>query len=153
MEKLTFQRFITEVNRMYKAEEDVYRRMARHSGLAEAAFWALYAIETAPGPVTQTDIVGTLSLSKQTINSALKQLEQLGHVRFIDGPGRKKYLQLTEHGRALTDRAIRPALEVERQAFLGMTEEERAGLLALERRYLALLHRGADRLLNSSQEE
>ena len=46
------------------------------------------------------------------VQGAVKQLEQLGHVRFIDGPGRKKYLQLTEQGRALTDRAIRPALEV-----------------------------------------
>ena len=80
MEDLTFQQFITEVNRTYKEEDDFYRRLARRSGLSDAAFWVLYSIETAPGPVTQTDIGNTLMLSKQTINSALKQLEHSGHI-------------------------------------------------------------------------
>ena len=92
-------------------------------------------------------------LSKQTINSALKQLEHSGHICLTDGPGRKKYLQLTQRGRALSDRAIRPTLEVERGAFLGLSEEERASLLALEQRYLTLLRREANKLFNISQEE
>ena len=33
MEALTFQQFITEVNRTYKEEDDFYRRLARRSGL------------------------------------------------------------------------------------------------------------------------
>ena len=153
MEELTFQQFITEVNRTYKEEEDFYRRLARRSGLSDAAFWVLYSIETAPGPVTQTDIGSTLMLSKQTINSALKQLEHSGHICLSDGPGRKKYLRLTRQGRALSDRAIRPTLEVERGAFLGLAEEERASLLALERKYLSLLHRESEQIFHISQEE
>ncbi|MEY8401951.1 MarR family transcriptional regulator [Oscillospiraceae bacterium 44-34] len=153
MEELSFQQFITAVNRMYKMEEDLYRRLARHSGLSDAAFWVLYSIRTAPGPVTQTDIGGTLMLSKQTINSALKQLEQSSHICLTSGPGRKKYLQLTEKGQVLADRAIRPTLEVERGAFLGMSEEERASLLALERKYLSLLLRESEQIFQSSQEE
>ena len=153
MEELTFQQFITEVNRTYKEEEDFYRRLARRSGLSDAAFWVLYSIETAPGPVTQTDIGSTLMLSKQTINSALKQLEQSGHICLSDGPGRKKYLRLTRQGRALSDRAIRPTLEVERGAFLGLAEEERASLLALERKYLSLLLQKSEQIFNISQEE
>lgn len=153
MEELTFQQFITETNRMNKAEEDVYRRMARHSGLSDAAFWVLYSIETAPGPVTQTDLGGTLMLSKQTINSALKQLEQSGHICLTGGPGRKKYLQLTRQGRTLADRAIRPALEVERRTFFGLAEEERASLLALERKYLSLLLRESEQIFQQPQEE
>ena len=92
-------------------------------------------------------------LSKQTINSALKQLEREGQIRLSCGPGRKKYLHLTEAGQELAGRAIRPALEVERQAFLGLPEEERASLLALEQRYLTLLRREANKLFNISQEE
>ena len=153
MEELTFQQFITEVNRTYKEEEDFYRRLARRSGLSDAAFWVLYSIETAPGPVTQTDIGSTLMLSKQTINSALKQLEPSGHICLTDGPGRKKYLRLTRQGRALSDRAIRPTLEVERGAFLGLAEEERASLLALERKYLSLLLQKSEQIFNISQEE
>ena len=153
MEDLTFQQFITEVNRTYKEEDDFYRRLARRSGLSDAAFWVLYSIETAPGPVTQTDIGNTLMLSKQTINSALKQLEHSGHICLTDGPGRKKYLQLTQRGRVLADRAIRPTREVERGAGLGMSEEERASLLALERKYLSLLLQKSEQIFNTPQEE
>ena len=153
MEELTFQVFIAEVNRTYKEEEDFYRRLARHSGLSDAAFWVLYSIETAPGPVTQTDIGSTLMLSKQTINSALKQLEQSGHIRLTDGPGRKKHLQLTERGQLLSDQAIRPTLEVERQAFLGLTREERIRLLALEKKYLSLLLQKSEQIFQHPQEE
>lgn len=150
---MTFYRFITEINRMYKSEDDLYRRLARQSGLSDAAFWILYAMEMAPEPATQTEIGSTLILSKQTINSALKQLEQLGHISLTDGPGRKKYLQLTQRGRALADRAIRPALAVEERAFLGLTEEERTGLLALERKYLSLLLRESEQIFQRPQEE
>ncbi len=153
MEALTFYRFITETNRLYKSEEDFYRRLARRSGLSDAAFWTLYAIETAPEPVTQTDIGGVLMLSKQTINSALKQLEREGQICFTDGPGRKKYIRLTEQGRTLSDRAIRPVMEVEERAFLCLAEEERASLLALGHKYLSLLLRESEQIFSVSQEE
>lgn len=153
MEELTFYRFITEINRLYKEEDDIYRRLARRSGLSDAAFWILYAMEMAQRPVTQAEIGPMLILSKQTINSALKRLEQSGQIRLTSGPGRKKYLQLTEQGRALADRAIRPALETERRAFQSLSPEERSGLLDLERRYVALLRQSTKGSFDISQEE
>ena len=146
---MDFRQFITQVNQTYKEEDELYRRLARYSGLSEAALWILYTVELASGPVTQAEVCGYLSLSKQTINSALKQLEQTGHIRLTGGPGRKKYLQLTETGR----RAIGPVLELEERAFLGLTEEERASLLALERKYLSLLLRESERIFQRPQEE
>ena len=146
---MDFRQFITQVNQTYKEEDELYRRLARYSGLSEAALWILYTVELASGPVTQAEVCGYLSLSKQTINSALKQLEQTGHIRLTGGPGRKKYLQLTETGRG----AIGPVLELEERAFLGLTEEERASLLALERKYLSLLLRESERIFQRPQEE
>lgn len=150
---MDFRQFITQVNQTYKEEDELYRRLARYSGLSEAAFWILYTVELASGPITQAEVCGYLSLSKQTINSALKQLEQAGHIRLADGPGRKKYLQLTETGRALSRRTIGPVLELEERAFLGLTEEERASLLALERKYLSLLLRESEQIFQRPQEE
>ena len=150
---MDFHQFITEVNRTYKEEDELYRRLARRSGLSEAAFWTLYAMETAPGPVTQAKVCSYLSISKQTINSALKQLEQTGHIRLTGGPGRTKYLDLTQQGRALISRTIRPVLEAEERVFLGLSEEERTGLLALERRYLSLLLQESEQIFQRPQEE
>lgn len=150
---MDFRQFITQVNQTYKEEDDLYRRLARHSGLSEAAFWILYTVELASGPVTQAEVCGYLSLSKQTINSALKQLEQEGYIRLTGGPGRKKYLQITGRGERLADHTVRLVLEAEERAFLGLAEEERASLLALERKYLSLLLRESEQIFQRPQEE
>lgn len=153
MEDLSFQQFNEEYCRLCKSEDELYRRLARRFGLPESAFWILYVLEMTRRPITQAEISSYLSLSKQTINSGLKQLEQEGRIRLSGGPGRRKYLRLTPEGQALAERTVRTVLELEERAFLGLTGEERAGLLALERRYLLLLRQGADQLLNTSQEE
>ena len=110
----------------------------------------LYKEESARQPLTQTELRGYLSLSKQTINSALKQLEQEGHLRLSSGSRRNKYIHLTETGQALAGRTVRPVLKLEERAFLGMAEEERASILALHRQRLELLLRQAEQIFSMS---
>lgn len=153
MEKLTFSQFNQEACRLHKEEDGLYHRLARHFGLADSSLWILYVLEASQGPVTQTELCGYLSLSKQTVNSGLKQLEQEGYIQLTDGPGRKKYLRLTAQGSRLSARTVRPVLEAEERAFLGLTEEERAGLLALERKYLLLLLQESEEIFQHPQEE
>lgn len=153
MEELSFNRFNDESCRMHKEEDGLYHRLAKHFGLSDSALWILYTLEVCSGPVTQTELCGFLSLSKQTVNSGLKQLEQDGYIRLTSGPGRKKYIQTTEQGRQLAGRTVRLILAAEERAFLGMNEEERAGLLALERKYVNLLLQEAEQIFRQSQEE
>lgn len=153
MKKLTFRQFNEEVGRMHKEEDGLYRRLARHFGLADSALWILYTLEESQRPITQAELCGYLSLSKQTVNSGLKQLEQEGHVQLADGPGRKKYICLTARGKGLAAGTVRPILAAEERAFLGLAEEERASLLALEHKYLAALLRESEQIFQPSQEE
>ncbi len=153
MEKLTFSQFNQEACRLHKEEDGLYRRLARHFGLADSALWILYVLEASQGPVTQAELCGYLSLSKQTVNSGLKQLEQEGYIQLTGGPGRKKFLRLTARGNDLAAHTVRPVLEAEERAFLGLTEAERAGLLALERKYLLLLLQESEEIFQHSQEE
>ena len=150
---MDFEQFNEEYNRLYKEEDNLYHRLAKHFGLSDSAFWILYTLESARQPLTQTELRGYLSLSKQTINSALKQLEQEGHLRLSSGSRRNKYIHLTETGQALAGRTVRPVLKLEERAFLGLTEAERAGLLALERKYLLLLLQESEEIFQHSQEE
>ncbi|USF26569.1 hypothetical protein N510_001497 [Firmicutes bacterium ASF500] len=153
MEELTFQKFNEEYSRLYKLEDDMYRRLAKHFGLSESAFWVLYVLEMTRRPITQAEISSYLSLSKQTINSALKQLEHEDLLRLDGGPGRRKYLQLTSKGRSLAERTVRPVLALEERAFLFMTEEERTSLLTLMRQHVAFMLQESDQIFNTSQEE
>ncbi len=147
---MDFEQFNEEYNRLYKEEDNLYHRLAKHFGLSDSAFWILYTLESARQPLTQTELRGYLSLSKQTINSALKQLEQEGHLRLSSGSRRNKYIHLTETGQALAGRTVRPVLKLEERAFLGMAEEERASILALHRQRLELLLRQSEQIFSMS---
>lgn len=153
MEDLTFSQFNEASCRLHKEEDGLYHRLARHFGLSDSELWILYTLAVYQKPVTQARMCGYLSLSKQTVNSGLKQLEQEGYIQLTGGPGRQKYLRLTARGEQLSDRTVRPILEAEERAFLGLAGEERARLLALERKYLSLLHRESEQIFQSSQEE
>lgn len=150
---MEFCQFNEEYSRLYKEDDGLYRRLARHFGLSESAFWILYTLEATPGPMTQATLSSWLCLSKQTINSGLKQLELEGYICLTDGPGRRKYLRLTEQGRALAERTVQPVLELEERAFLAMTPEEQEGFLRLTRRHLELMLQMSDSILNTPQEE
>jgi len=150
---MDFKQFNREYSRLYKEEDSLYHRLARHFGLSDSAFWIIYALEEAQRPLTQTEMCGDLALSKQTVNSALKQLEQEGFIQLTNGPKRRKYLRLTHKGQSLAARAAQPVLQLEERAFLALTEEERAGLLALSRRHLELMFRESEQIFNTSQEE
>lgn len=150
---MDFAQFNEEYNRLYKEEDNLYHRLARHFGLSDSAFWILYTLEAAQKPLTQTELCSYLSLSKQTIHSGLKQLEQDGYLSLSSGPRRNKYIHFTEAGRALAGRTAHPVLELEERAFLGMAGEDRSSLLALHRQRLELLLRQAETIFHTSQEE
>ena len=63
-------------NRLYNETNQLYHRLARHSGLSDCAFWLLYALRDEDGPLTQTQLSTLLCLPKQTVNSALKQMTE-----------------------------------------------------------------------------
>ena len=148
---MDFAAFNEEYSRLYKEEDSLYHRLAKHFGLSDSAFWIVYTLEAFQTPITQTELCGNLSLSKQTVNSSLKQLEQEGHIRLSGGPGRRKYLELTPKGRELAARTARPVLAAEERAFHRMSPEEQANALALMRRHLKLVLQEAEQIL--SQEE
>lgn len=153
MGDMTFQQFNLESCRLYKEDDGLYHRLAKHFGLSDSAFWILYTLEAEGHALTQAEMSGYLYLSKQTINSGIKSLEQAGYICLTGGPGRKKYLQLTQTGQTLSARTVRPVLEMEERAFRAMPPEEQAALLALTRRHLELRLREAQQIFDTSQEE
>ena len=152
MQDLDFAAFCKAYNGIQKDSDQLYRRFARHFGLSDSACWILYVLREENRPLSQTELCSALYLSKQTINSALKCLENQGVIRLgcAEGDRRSKLVSLTEAGLALVERAIDPIFRVEERAFLRLTEAERTALLALGQKYLDLLHEEADVLFSQS---
>ena len=155
MEHMTFSQFISDYNTLYKEGNRLYHSLAKHYGLSDTAFWILYSLEESGTAITQTELCSTLCLSKQTINSALKVLSSAGYIT-LDAPhgkNRSKHLSLTPSGRELTTRTIDPIFRLEEQAYEGLSEAERRTLLSLNRRYLDLLCRAAEPILEQNNQE
>ena len=139
-----------EIDVLYRESDKLYYELARGCGLSETAYWIMYALEVSGGSVTQRQIAGDFSYSKQTVNSALKTLEARGLVTLApaESDRRTKLVSLTSAGRAFADERIRPAIAAEDRAFAALAPVERAELLRLVRAYADAIETEVARLQN-----
>ncbi len=125
-------------DRLYRRTDRLYYEMARDCGVPETAYWLMYAIFSQGGQMPVKDISDFYGYSKQTVNSALRNLESKGMVKtsFCEGSRKAKQVSFTELGKQLVDEKIVPANKAERRAFQVLTESEQAELLRLIDKYI-----------------
>ena len=75
---MNFDKFIKEYNEIYKAYVREYHVFAIKIGLSDAALNILYELRVENRKMSQKELGEALSLSKQTVNSAIKTLETMG---------------------------------------------------------------------------
>ena len=149
MKPITFNEFTKEYNSQIKQSNQLYHLLSLHYGLSNSACWILYALREEEA-LTQSELCSTLFLSKQTVNSALKTLEQHGYIRMeCDAENRRsKHIYLTEAGAHFSEHTIDNLFKMEERAFLRLSEEERAAILSLGQKHLDLLREEANLLLS-----
>lgn len=78
---------------------------------------------------------------KQTINTALKKMEEDGLICFERSTQnrKKKQIFLTEEGTALAQKTVIPFMEMEKRAFGSLDDKERKEFLRLTQKHLDLL--------------
>ena len=124
--------------------DHVYDLLAKSSGLSYPEFWSLVLIRD--GVLTQREISAQLSIGPQTLNSAFKLLAKKGFIRLepFENDQRSKRALLTPQGeRCLTERIL-PALRLEEQAWLSLTEEEQAALPRITHKFSAALRQALE---------
>lgn len=122
-----------------KDMDDVYSLCSRYCGLPDAEYWTLLMI--IEGAQSQRDISQLLHVSRQTINSACKQLMAKGliHLEAIEGDQRAKRIVLTDAGRQFADERIGCIHRAEERVWAAMSAEEREALVGLMRKYNGLM--------------
>lgn len=117
----------------------VYAKFAKNCGLSETEYWSLLSISE--GITTQSEISEWLSINRQTINSAFKQLIKKGliHLETLESNQRVKKAILTTDGKKFVEKNIVKMYELEEKAWMSMTEEERGTLTKLTRKYSKLV--------------
>ena len=138
--------FWKDFNRLYNENGQLYHRVARSCGLSDCALWLLYTLRAEDTPLTQT-----LSLSRQTVNSALKKLVEAGYLRLeaADGNLKNKQVLVTEAGDAFLRRTVDRVFDMENAAVSHLSGEERAALLDLSQKLLDAFRTETERFLKA----
>lgn len=125
-----------EYNYLHSEIGSLYHEVAQKVGLSDSVMSILYTVTTYGTECTQSNICRLTGISRQTINSAIRKLEQEG-ILYLEENGRKnKAIRLTPRGQALVDEKVMPMMAAEKAVLESWPEEDRQTLLRLTRRYL-----------------
>lgn len=142
---------LEEFNRIYKEFDNIYHDIALHLDLSDSAFTILYNIFCLGDGCLQRDICNTSYISKQTVNSSIRKLEQEGYLYLKSGKGRDMHIHLTPSGQNLLEEKILPVVTMENQAFARMSARESSRLLQLSQKYITIFREEVQKYLNSKE--
>lgn len=128
-----------QYNSLFKEMTDIYHNIALKLEISDSAFLILYAIVELGCDCTQKDIAQMYYMSKQTINSSIKNLEKSGYITLKQDKGNNKQIFLTTLGEKLAQEKIKPVIKIENDVFAQMSFDESQKLLKLTRKYTDLL--------------
>lgn len=119
--------------------DNLYSFFPKYCGLSEPEYWSLLFIYE--GMETQSEISERLFVSRQTLNSAFKQLLKKGLITlepFADNL-RAKRAVLTNQGRTLVEERVLYMHRVEERAWQKLSAQEQEMLARLTRIYADVL--------------
>lgn len=145
-------RALKEFDSLYKMIDDIYHDIALSMHLTDSAFIILYCLLELGDGCSQKDICKLYSISKQTINSSVKSLEDKGFLIRKAGLGRDIHLYFTEFGKKFADEHIGPVIDMENETFACMKPSECEQLLSLTRKYVQILQEHTDQYLSDEKE-
>ena len=137
---------IREFNRLYKELDDLYHNLALRQGLSDSASIILYALYLLGDGCLQRDICDLSYISKQTINSSIRRLEQDGYL-YLQRTGQRHAHLPDAGGPQAGGRKSRPCGRHGGTRVSGMPQEDQQALLRLTHAYLARLRAEAGRIL------
>ena len=143
MELTNYDHFSTALNQCDKELDEIYHKYAMQHHLSDAALWILYAIYDAKDGITQADLCNAWSFSRQTINTALKKLEQQKIIALhaVSTNRKSKEIVFTEKGNAMVQEVLMPLLHAEYSVYNAFSEEENRLFIELCKKRCSLLHK------------
>lgn len=126
---------LKRINCLGNEMDRLYHQAALKLGVSDSVLCVLYVIHEKGDSCPLSDICAGSGISKQTINSALRNLEREGILYLEPDKGRSKRVRLTEKGRDFTARTAARLYEAECRAFDQWTEQELAQYLFLMEKY------------------
>lgn len=146
MERLS--REVQRMNHLWRGIEDLYHEIGLKLGLSDSAFLILYEVGALGDGCLQKDICEQACISKQTVHSSIRKLEQKGYLYLKPGKRKDKQIFLTDAGKQLVQEKIYPVFAMENAVFEALGLENSRAFLRLNESYLENLHRLAGQMID-----
>ena len=131
-------RELKEFNGLFKEMMDLYYETALRSGISNSAYDIFYAMVEMGDGCLQKDIADYYHMSRTTVNSSLKKLEEQGYIFMEKGQGKNKLLHLTDRGKQLVQERIIPVMDMENSIFREMKNGDAGEFLRLLKEYVTI---------------
>lgn len=134
------------INQTLKEMAGIYREAVGASGISENEYWIWYALVAMEGSYSQQEICGMWSLSKQTVNTIIKNMEQKGYVTLEAVPGtrNRKNIRLTQAGQRQGVKIVLPVANAERRAIDRIPAQEQMACVHTLRKFISYLRQELD---------
>lgn len=126
---------VHKVNCLSHDMDALYHQAARKLGVSDSVLCILYMIYEKGDGCLLYDICTQSGISKQTINSAIRKLEQDAILFLEQDKGKTKRVRLTEKGKEFVKQTATRLVEAECNAFREWKDEEFELYLKLMRKY------------------
>ncbi len=115
---------IHRINYLNAELNALYHHASLKLGLTDSASMVLYAIYDKGGNCLLSDIYKQSGVSKQTVNSAIRNLEKEHIIYLEQHSGRTKKVVLTDTGKEYVQKTAARLFDAEAAAFASWTEDE-----------------------------
>ncbi|MDE6221582.1 MAG: winged helix-turn-helix transcriptional regulator [Lachnospiraceae bacterium] len=123
MKKNTFEK-LHRINYLGAEMEALYHQASLRFGISDSALRALYTVYDNGGTCLLSDIYKQSGISKQTVNSAIRKLENEGILYLDQESGRGKRVHLTDKGKDYVENNVARLYAAECEIFASWSEEE-----------------------------
>ena len=130
-EILRFNNLISEISALY-------HEASVKLGISDSSMQILYTVCSSESDCIISDVCRMTGISKQTVNSSLRNMEKNGILYLEQCGGRKRIIRLTEKGQQLADKTARKLIEVENRIYAKWSTDDKEQYIALTKKYLKM---------------
>ena len=146
-------RHMRKINYLSSETQALYHLASLKLGISDSISIVLYSIYDSGDSCLLSDVYKKSGISKQTVHSAVRNLEADGILFLEQQTGRSKRIVLTKKGRMYIQQTAARLFEAEIKAFDSWTEQEIETYIRLMEKYKACFRQQVELLQNAASEE
>lgn len=137
---------IHKINYLNQEMDALYHQSSLKLGISDSVSMVMYTIYDRGNECKLLDIYKSTGISKQTINSAIRQLETKGILYLEMYNGKQKKVMLTEKGKCFVEQTAARLFQAESDTFNDWTEEEISTYIGLMEKHEACFRRQIEKM-------